>query len=69
MIANLAVSGNANEYGGRNNCVVKLAGYWSRNEINPRTQMRTLLEYGCNLPFVEIQSIVDRIWERENESV
>ena len=69
VIANLAVSGNANEYGGRNNCVVKLAGYWSRNEINPRTQMRTLLEYGCNLPFVEIQSIVDRIWERENESV
>jgi hypothetical protein len=69
VIANLAVSGNANEFGGRNNCVVKLAGYWSRNEINPRTQMRTLLEYGCNLPFVEIQSIVDRIWERENESV
>lgn len=66
VIKNLSVNGPSNEYGGRNNCVVKLAGYWSRNDINPKTQVRTLLDYGCTLPIVEMESIVTRIWEREN---
>lgn len=66
VINNLSVSGSANEYGGRNNCVVKLAGFWSRNDINPKTQIRTLMDYGCTLPLIEVQSIVSRIWEREH---
>lgn len=66
VIKNLKVEGSGNEFGGRNNCVVKLAGYWSRSDINPRTQIRTLLEYGCSLPLWEMESIVNRIWEREH---
>ena len=65
VIDNLSVSGPENEFGGRNNCVVKLAGYWTREQIAPDIQIKTLLSYGCNLPVREVAQIVKRIWVKE----
>lgn len=65
VIDNLSVSGPENEFGGRNNCVVKLAGYWTREQIAPDIQIKTLLSYGCNLPVREVSAIVKRIWVKE----
>ena len=66
VIDNLSVSGPDNEFGGRNNCVVKLAGYWTREQISPEIQIKTLLSYGCDLPVREVGAIVKRIWQKEN---
>lgn len=69
VLDNLSVEGSANEFGGRNNCVTKLAGWWARQGVDPETQLRTLVHHGCTLPDREMISIVNRIYEREVENV
>ena len=68
VLDNLSVEGPANEFGGRNNCVTKLAGWWARQGIDPDTQLRTLQHHGCTLPVHEMESIVNRIYQKECES-
>jgi len=68
VIDNLAVEGPANEFGGRNNCVTKLAGWWARQGIEPEMQIKTLVHHGCNLPMWEMHSIVNRMYQRELEN-
>ena len=69
VIDNLKIEGSENAFGGRNNCVTKLAGFWARENISPEDQVFTLKENGCPLPLVEITSIVRRIWEKERLEV
>lgn len=69
VLDNLSVEGPSNEFGGRNNCVTKLSGWWARQGIDPDTQLRTLIHHGCNLPMREMSSIVTRIYEKECDNV
>jgi hypothetical protein len=66
VLENLAVEGSANEFGGRNNCVTKLAGWWAKQGIDPATQLRTLTHHGCTLSMREMEGIVNRMYEKEH---
>ena len=67
IIDNLSVKGADNEFGGRHNCVTKLAGYWTRQSINPEVQFKTLVEYGCTLNEFECRNIINWAWEKHQQ--
>tara|TARA_R110002153_G_scaffold5064_3_gene23691 strand:- start:2926 stop:3798 length:873 start_codon:yes stop_codon:yes gene_type:complete len=67
IIDNLAISGSDNEFGGRHNCVTKLAGYWTRQSVNPEVQLKTLVQYGCTLNEYECRNIIDWAWEKHSQ--
>ena len=67
IIDNLSVKGSDNEFGGRHNCVTKLAGYWTRQSINPEVQFKTLVEYGCTLNEFECRNIINWAWEKHQQ--
>lgn len=69
VIDNLKIEGSENIFGGRNNCVTKLAGFWARQNVPPEDQLHTLKSYGCTLPLREMTSIVKRIWDKEKLEV
>ena len=67
IIDNLSVSGSDNEFGGRHNCVTKLAGYWTRQSVNPEVQLKTLAQYGCTLNEYECRNIINWAWEKHSQ--
>ena len=67
IIDNLAISGSDNEFGGRHNCVTKLAGYWTRQSVNPEVQLKTLVQYGCTLNEYECRNIINWAWEKHDQ--
>lgn len=69
IIDNLSVKGSDNEFGGRHNCVTKLAGYWTRQSVNPEVQLRTLVQYGCTLNQWECKNIINWAWEKHQDDI
>jgi hypothetical protein len=67
IIDNLSISGSDNEFGGRHNCVTKLAGYWTRQSVNPEVQLKTLAQYGCTLNEYECRNIINWAWEKHTQ--